>query len=207
MITDLNGMISEKVLEVLKARGLKHKPFAIRCGIDPALFRRLLKGTARWNTSHLEAVLNELGVSQEDFMYRMFRDEGANEPYNPQITPEDKWRFEKRIKMARVVRKKFPSFDKTTEDYFQVFLEAAPEVVHEMERSISFLARNTKGTFIERRQDYELRGLLNKIIDAWNQSDSKGKKALALVISLLGSVPLDKLSLYGGEKNGTTGQG
>jgi hypothetical protein len=106
-----------------------------------------------------------------------------------------------------VARKKYPSYDKTTDDYYQVFLEAAPEVVHEMERGISFLARSTKGTFIERRQDYELRGLLNKIIDVWKQTDSKGKKALTLMISLLGSVPPDKLSLYDDEKNGTTGLG
>ena len=48
--------ISRRVLGLLKERKAKLAPFSRDLGIDPALFRRFLKGKRRWRMDYLEKV-------------------------------------------------------------------------------------------------------------------------------------------------------
>ena len=64
----LDRMLGEKVEKLLNARGLKFKPFAEKVGIDPTQFRRLRKGTARWNTWHIEVVSKGLGLNPSELL-------------------------------------------------------------------------------------------------------------------------------------------
>jgi hypothetical protein len=213
MISNLNEMISQRIRDELSERSLKLKPFALKCGIDPSLFRRLLNNKVRWNTSHLEGILNALGISQERLMSKIFQEGSLSEkesmPSLPPPDPKDRWRFEKRVQMARIALKKYPKqFVPIADNFFKILLEGSPKVVHELETGLAFLARSVDESFVERRKDFELRALINRIIEVWNKSDEKGRKALALLVSLISSVPVERLAISDlGHKNGTTGPG
>jgi hypothetical protein len=58
--------ISRRVLGLLKERKAKLAPFARGLGIDPALFRRFLKGKRRWRMDCLEKVAEGLEMSLEE---------------------------------------------------------------------------------------------------------------------------------------------
>jgi phage repressor protein C with HTH and peptisase S24 domain len=60
--------ISRRVLELLKERKAKLAPFARGLGIDPALFRRFLKGKRRWRMDYLEKVAEGFGMSLEELL-------------------------------------------------------------------------------------------------------------------------------------------
>ena len=60
--------ISRRVLGLLKERKAKLAPFARGLGIDPALFRRFLKGKRRWRMDYLEKVAEGFGMSLEDLL-------------------------------------------------------------------------------------------------------------------------------------------
>lgn len=63
--TNLDKLIGQTVELIMEKRGLarKNKPFAKSIGLDDAYFRRLRKGTARWNTGHLEMVAKGLNIN------------------------------------------------------------------------------------------------------------------------------------------------
>lgn len=58
--------ISRRVLGLLKERKAKLAPFSRDLGIDPALFRRFLKGKRRWRMDYLEKVAEGFGMSLEE---------------------------------------------------------------------------------------------------------------------------------------------
>jgi len=60
--------ISRRVLSLLKERKFKLAPFARGLGIDPALFRRFLKGKRRWRMDYLEKVAEGFGMSLEELL-------------------------------------------------------------------------------------------------------------------------------------------
>jgi len=60
--------ISRRVLQLLKERKIKLAPFARGLGIDPAHFRRFLKGKRRWRMDYLEKVAEGLGMSLEELL-------------------------------------------------------------------------------------------------------------------------------------------
>jgi phage repressor protein C with HTH and peptisase S24 domain len=60
--------ISRRVLGLLKERKAKLAPFARGLGIDPALFRRFLKGKRRWRMDYLEKVAEGFGMSLEELL-------------------------------------------------------------------------------------------------------------------------------------------
>jgi phage repressor protein C with HTH and peptisase S24 domain len=60
--------ISRRVLGLLKERKFKLAPFARGLGIDPALFRRFLKGKRRWRMDYLEKVAEGFEMSLEDLL-------------------------------------------------------------------------------------------------------------------------------------------
>jgi hypothetical protein len=60
--------ISRRVLRLLKERQVKLAPFARGLGIDPALFRRFLKGKRRWRIDYLEKVAEGLGMTLEELL-------------------------------------------------------------------------------------------------------------------------------------------
>jgi len=60
--------ISRRVLGLLKERKAKLAPFARGLGIDPALFRRFLKGKRRWRMDYLEKVAEGFEMSLEDLL-------------------------------------------------------------------------------------------------------------------------------------------
>ena len=60
--------ISRRVLGLLKERKAKLAPFARGLGIDPALFRRFLKGKRRWRIDYLEKVAEGFGMSLEELL-------------------------------------------------------------------------------------------------------------------------------------------
>jgi transcriptional regulator with XRE-family HTH domain len=62
--------ISRRVLSLLKERKVKLAPFARGLGIDPALFRRFLKGKRRWRMDYLEKVAEGFGMSPGGTPYR-----------------------------------------------------------------------------------------------------------------------------------------
>lgn len=67
-ITDLDKRIGQAVENELKRRGEQKQPFAKKIGLDPGHFRKLLHGLARWNTSHLEAVVKGLNISMAEIL-------------------------------------------------------------------------------------------------------------------------------------------
>jgi SOS-response transcriptional repressor LexA len=58
--------ISERIKGLLKERGLKAKPFAVKAGIEPTQFSRMLRGIRQWTIPHLQKVANALGVQVGD---------------------------------------------------------------------------------------------------------------------------------------------
>lgn len=64
----LDAQIGQYVSTLLKERGLKRRTFALQQGIDDGHFRRLLNGTARWNTSLITAVAHGLHVPPEQIV-------------------------------------------------------------------------------------------------------------------------------------------
>jgi phage repressor protein C with HTH and peptisase S24 domain len=60
--------ISRRVLGLLKERKAKLAPFARGLGIDPALFRRFLKGKRRWRMDYLEKAAQGFGMSLEELL-------------------------------------------------------------------------------------------------------------------------------------------
>jgi len=60
--------ISRRVLQLLKDRKLKLAPFSRGLGVDPAHFRRFLKGKRRWRMDYLEKVAGGLGMSLEELL-------------------------------------------------------------------------------------------------------------------------------------------
>src|SRR5512142_1083164 len=60
--------ISRRVLSLLKERKVKLAPFARGLGIDPALFRRFLKGKRRWRMDYLEKVAEGFEMSLEELL-------------------------------------------------------------------------------------------------------------------------------------------
>ena len=60
--------ISRRVLGLLKERKAKLAPFARGLGIDPALFRRFLKGKRRWRMDYLEKVAEGFEMSLEELL-------------------------------------------------------------------------------------------------------------------------------------------
>jgi hypothetical protein len=60
--------ISRRVLELLKERKAKLAPFSRGLGVDPAHFRRFLKGKRRWRMDYLEKVAEGLEMSLEELL-------------------------------------------------------------------------------------------------------------------------------------------
>ena len=60
--------ISKRILALLKEHQVKLAPFARGLEIDPAHFRRFLKGKRRWRMDYLEKVAEGLGMSLEELL-------------------------------------------------------------------------------------------------------------------------------------------
>ena len=54
--------------QLLKEHKIKLAPFARGLGVDPAHFRRFLKGKRRWRMDYLEKVAEGLGMSLEELL-------------------------------------------------------------------------------------------------------------------------------------------
>lgn len=62
----LDKKIGDFVRSEIHRTGSFPAPFSDSVGIDRAQFRRLLNGTARWNTWHMEVVAEKLGIPVSD---------------------------------------------------------------------------------------------------------------------------------------------
>lgn len=62
---NLDRVLGRNITAILDRRGIKHSPFASSIGMDAAYFRKLLKGTRRWNTDHIKKVSEGLRLNPE----------------------------------------------------------------------------------------------------------------------------------------------
>src|SRR4030042_3689343 len=60
--------ISRRVLQFLKERKIKLAPFSRGLGVDPAHFRRFLKGKRRWRMDYLGKRAGGLEMSLEELL-------------------------------------------------------------------------------------------------------------------------------------------
>jgi len=68
--SQIDSVIGATVKSVLDSRGIKYKPFAISCQIDESEFRKLLKGTRRWNSWHIDMVSSKLELHPSEILKR-----------------------------------------------------------------------------------------------------------------------------------------
>ena len=73
-------LIGNKIEELLNKKGIKKQPFAKSLPLDVALFRRLCKGTSRWNTTYLELVTEKLGISVRELLPADNKEKSKNVP-------------------------------------------------------------------------------------------------------------------------------